>query len=124
MQLTNRGHPSKTSSDVQYIVWCIVMRIMNNTDSRRESKEEALTLTTQKASSHGWNATREGDDALELLPRRVGVLPCAVAPDRGTPQRAERGGPAALPPHLRGDGGPGLRVGLRLREARRRRRRG
>jgi hypothetical protein len=39
------------------------MRIMNNTDSRRESKEEALTLKTQKASSHGWNAAPSRCDA-------------------------------------------------------------
>jgi hypothetical protein len=36
---------------------------MNNTDSRRESKEEALTLKTQKASSHGWNAAPSRCDA-------------------------------------------------------------
>jgi hypothetical protein len=65
---------------------------------------------------------REVDDALELLlPRRAGVLPWEVAPNSDMPQRAERGGPGPLPPHLRSDGGPGLRVGLRLREARRRR---
>jgi hypothetical protein len=105
------------------------MRIMNNTDSRRESKEEAPhaddaegELPWVERGALSLRHRREGDDALELLlPRHAGVLPCAVAPDRGSLQRAKRGGPTLLPPHLRGDGGPGLRVGLRLREARRRR---
>jgi hypothetical protein len=43
------------------------MRIMNNTDSKRESKEEALTLTMQKASSHGWNAAPSRCDAAARL---------------------------------------------------------